>query len=372
MPPVFDPSLFIRPSCRSYLMTAGEGLVPASAVAQHQRYLADKVAGPEGRRQLEEVDQDVRRRLAGLMGATAGDIALLPNASAGIAAVCAMIDWKPTDNIVVMTSDLEFPSTLIPAHALVRDHGVELRIVDHQDWIVSPEAIVAAVDENTKLIALSHVSYRTGYRVDLSRLRQLLGDHPAIVLVDATQSLGVFTVPADVCDFLVASSCKWLMAPHGIGVFYWNRARRPDAVPRDRGWFSVVDDLSAPYELKPDASRFELGSASWSTAYAMQASLEIIEGVGLPAIESHVAALAGRALEGLLQLDLEIITPLSAVQRAGIVCWLDANPSGTAGRLAEAGVWVTGSAGRIRTSFHGYTSEAEVDALLEVMSSCSS
>lgn len=351
-------------------MTAGEGLLPKTASVAIGAYLADKRGGLAGRKRLTQVDQQVRQRLAQLLGSDQAEIGLLPSASAGIAAVHALINWQPGDNLVVLTSDLEFPSVVIPAHQLVRERGVELRVVGHDDWTVAPEAIAAAVDDRTRLISVSHVSYRTGYCLDLQQLRAELGDHPAMLLMDATQSLGVIPVPAACCDFLVASSCKWLMAPHGIGVFYWNRERQPDATPRDVGWYSVVDDLRAPYELKPGAERFELGSPSWATAYVMTESLKIIEELGIEHIEQHVFDLGESLLDGLDRLGIEPITPRNPKQRAGIVSWLDDDPAVTAERLAEQGIWVTGSAGRIRASFHLYNSQTEIEALVKALETC--
>lgn len=360
-------SSFIGGENGSYLYTAGEGLVPVSVMDATRRYYENKVDPVNGRHRHLEVDREVRAGLASLMGAAAEDIALLGNSSQGIAAIYALIDWRPGDNIVLVTNELEFPSVVLPAVKLVRDAGVETRVVEHERWIVTPEMIEQAIDDRTRLVFVSHVSYRTGLRLDLEGLGEIVHRHGALLAVDATQSLGVIPVPAGACDFLVATSCKWLLSPHGIGVFYWNRQRQPDIVPRDIGWYSVVDDLQFPYVLKPDAGRFELGGPSWPSIYAMAEGLKVLLATGVERIEEHVVGLGTQLLDQLTEFELDIITPRDPPQRAGIVSWTDPDNARTAGALAERGVYVTGSSGPIRVSFHLYNDESDIDRLIEAL-----
>jgi selenocysteine lyase/cysteine desulfurase len=360
---------FIGGDERAYLLTGGDGLVPAGVLDATRRYYENKALGPAGYERHDVVDRACRSKLAALMrGATADDIALLGSTSEGVNAIFALIDWQPGDNIVMPVSALEFPSTVLPA-VKRQQIGVETRTVDHDEWIIAPEAIAAAVDERTRLVFLSHVSYRTGHRFDLAAVGEAIRrKNPATIFaVDATQSLGVVPVQADACDFLVVTSCKWLLAPHGIGVFYWNRTRRPDIEPAGIGWYSVVDDLQIPYELKPDAGRFELGGPNLVAIYAMEPGLDLLLETGVRDIERHVLRLGTRLLEGLMGLPLEIITPADPELRAGIVAWLDADPRQTAATLAERGIAVTGSSGRIRAAIHLYNDETDIDRLLAAM-----
>jgi len=364
-----DKSRFIGGDDRAYLLTAGEGLVPVDVLDATRRYYENKGLASEGRTRHEAVEQATRTKLAALMvGATADDIALLSSTSEGVNAIYSLIDWQPGDNIVLPVNALEFPSTVLPAAKRERD-GVEVRTVGHQDWIISADDIAAAIDERTRLVFLSHVSYRTGHRFDLSEVGDAIrrANPKTIFAVDATQSLGVVPVQADACDFLVVTSCKWLLAPHGIGVFYWNRQRRPDIEPANIGWYSVVDDLQFPYELKPTAGRFELGGPNMVSIYGMEPGLGILLATGVEQITQHVLRLGSRLLDGLQGLPLEIITPLDPELRAGIVSWLDDNPRGTAAALSARGIEVTGSSGRIRAGIHLYNDASDIDRLIEAM-----
>jgi selenocysteine lyase/cysteine desulfurase len=352
----------------AYLLTAGFGLAPQAALEALPRYFVDRAAGPAGLAHMSAVERTCREKLARLLDAAPDDIALLGSASEGINAVYQLIDWQPGDNIVVPVNALEFPSVVLPAARLER-HKVEVRAVPHENWVITPEKLAAACDERTRLVCLSHVSYRTGYRFDLSAFRTALDRvaPDALLLVDATQSLGVVPVPAAACDFLVASTCKWLLGPHGMAVFYWNRARRPNVEPAAIGWYSVVDDLQFPYELKPNAGRFELGAPNHPGHYLLEPALDLLLQTGIERIEAHALALTTRLLEQLPAFDLDIITPDARSQRAGIVAWLDDHPRATAAALAEHGVLVTGSSGRVRVALHLYNDEEDVDTLVTAL-----
>jgi selenocysteine lyase/cysteine desulfurase len=232
---------------------------------------------------------------------------------------------------------------------------------------VLESAIAAAVDSRTRLVFVSHVSYRTGYRLDLQRLSTLLDDSDAVLAVDATQSLGVLPVDARACDFLVATPCKWLLGPHGIGVFYWNRGRRPDREPTRIGWFSVVDDLHFPYELKPNAERFELGGPNLLGIAALNAGLEVLTTVGVERLAAHALTLSALAHEQLDALGLPLMSPPDDERRSGIIAWEDPEYVKTAAGLNDEGIVVTGSSGRIRAGFHLYNDASDVERLAAAM-----
>ena len=355
---------FIGGDERAYLLTAGEGLAPVEVLDATRRYFEDKPGGTAGRRAQEAVERECRAGLAALMGVEPDEVGLLGSASEGINAVYALVDWRPGDNVVVPVDDLEFPSVILPALRRERD-SIEVRRVPHEEWDIRPEEIGALVDERTRLVFLSHVSYRTGTRIDLERAAALARKRnpETIVAVDATQSLGVVPVPARACDFLVATACKWLLGPHGVGVFFWNRQRRPNAEPAGIGWYSVVDDLQFPYDLKPDAARFELGGPNMLGIYALNEGVRLLNEVGVERIERHVLTLGSRLREQLDALGLLLMTPADPARRAGIVAWADPDCAATAARLTEEGIAVTGSSGRIRAAVHLYSSADEVDRL---------
>ncbi len=353
---------------QAYLYTAGHGLSPKTSLDAAQRYFETRSESHKTGGQIHDTYLECKRRIARLMQADPEDIALLGSSSEGNNAIYSLIDWQPGDNIVLTTNELEFPSVVQPAVKRQNESGIEIRVVDHDNWEITPEMIGQAVDQRTRLVFLSHISYRTGHRFDLNEVGKVIRSRSnALFAVDAAQSLGLVPVDASACDFMVGTGCKWLLGPHGVAPFFWNHDRQPEIEPVNVGWYSVVDDLDFPYQLKPDASRFELGGPPYLAIHTLNEGLRIIETIGVDTIETHASALGTLLIDQLREFDLEIITPADPSLRAGIVSWLDRSPEKTAAKLAKQGVIVTGSSGRVRASMHLYNDETDVDRLITAL-----
>jgi cysteine desulfurase/selenocysteine lyase len=352
----------------THLYTAAEGPALVRVAAALQEYAVQKSRAEAGRAVHLAVTRDCKEALGRLLGVDGADVALLPSASAGINQVCGAIDFRAGDNVVI--NDLEFPSVALPWLRL-RRQGVELRVVRHRDWDIATGALLEAVDARTRIVALSHVSFVSGLRHDVVALAAGIRRHGALFLLDATQSLGVLPVPAAEADFVVSSTYKWLLGTHGLGVLYWNRARRPDFEPATVGWFSV-DDLHAAdrferYALKADAGRFETGYPSFPSIYALGRSVPYLLAAGPERVAAHALALGQRLIDGLTRLGLEVMTPRPAERRGASISFAhEAAPLLGAG-LAELGIRVWAGDGRVRASTHLFNDGADVERYLEAV-----
>jgi selenocysteine lyase/cysteine desulfurase len=134
----------------------------------------------------------------------------------------------------------------------------------------------------------------------------------ALLVVDATHAAGVVPVQAGYADALVSSCYKWLLGIHGVGIFYWNRERLPDLEPPFLGWHTgpTIPDWkeSTAYTLRPDANRFVPGNPNFMGLYILENALDLIECIGIAAIEAHALRLSGRVWEGLQQGGWELMT----------------------------------------------------------------
>lgn len=166
--------------------------------------------------------------------------------------------------------DVEFPSGVLPWTKLAQ-RGVEVKVVKHRNWYIHLEDIEAQIDEQTRVVAISHVSMFTGQRMDLPELSKLVHASNAILLVDATHAAGVVEVPAVYADIVVTSCYKWLMGVHGTAVFYWNRERLPDLQPPFIGWHSAAKKAGwlnpTEYTLYNNANRFIPGNPGFISIY---------------------------------------------------------------------------------------------------------
>jgi selenocysteine lyase/cysteine desulfurase len=308
-----------------------------------------------------EVVASVRARLGRLLGGVAPrDIALMLNAGAGLHAAASGIGWQPGDNVVMARS--EFPSLIHVWQALP---GASIEVRQAGDGIVPTIAdYEAAVDSRTRAIAVSHVSYLTGARQDLTALRALADRHGARLIVDASHALGVVPVPGGLCDVVVSCCYKWLLATHGIGVFYVNSDRWPELAPASVGWHSIVEEPDwrrrADYRLKPDGRRFEQGNVAFLSAYVLDGALERLLRLPPAEIEAHAAGLGTTLIDGLARLGLEVTTPTAPSARAGNICFATPRSEELEAALRARGVVVWGGDGRIRISAHVYNDENDV------------
>lgn len=319
-----------------------------------------------------QVESSLRQRLARLLNApSTDDIALVKNTSEGLSMVAYGLDWQPGDAVVI--NNHEFPSNRIVWESLVERFGVEVRDVDLDAAHEPEDALIAALDSRVKLLAISSVQYASGLRMDLPRLAQACRRHGALLCIDAIQSLGAMRLDAASleADFVIADGHKWMLGPEGLGVFY----SRPEA--RDRlqlsqyGWRMVEgagDFDRGEWQVAGSARRFECGSPNMLGIFALEASLSLLEEVGLAAVEARVLSNARLLIEMIAaQPRLELLSPAEADRHAGIVTFrLVGRDSRQVYRhLMEQGVVCAHRGGGIRFSPHFYNSPAQLEAALD-------
>lgn len=355
----------------THLYTAAECPMLAAGAAALQEYAVQKSRAEAGRAHHLAVTHACKEALGRLLGVAPESIAFVASASAGINQVCGAIDFRQGENVVV--NDLEFPSVTLPWLRLKR-RGVEVRVVHHRQWEIPTEALLEAVDRRTRLLALSHVSYVSGLRHDVPAiaegLRRTTGGR-ALLLLDATQSLGVLPVPAEAADFVVSSTYKWLLGTHGLGVLYWNRARQPEFEPAAIGWYSV-ENLFAPdryerYTLKSDAGRFETGYVSFPAIYVLSRAVPYLLQAGLERIAEHALALGERLIDELCRCGLEVMTPRDPARRGASISVAHQRAAELGPALARQNIHVWAGDGRVRASTHLFNDERDVVHYVEAL-----
>ena len=354
-----------------HLGVGGESPMLKSHRNAVEQFFSDKALGETGRKRLDETVSRCREKAARLLNVTAEDIAFLSTSSEGINILVYGLSWQPGDNVVIC--DVEFPSEILPWTRLQKQ-GVEIRIVRHKDWYVDLEDFKQAIDNRTKLVVVSDVSYFTGQRFPIKRLSEIVRRTDALLCVDATHAAGAVSVDAQYADVLVASCYKWLLATHGVALFYWNRDRLPDLQVPFLGWHSGVSipDWCNPTEftLREGADRFEAGNVSFISVYILNNALDHILRIGAPVIENHVLELSGRLREGLDRLDLELMTPEHPSERAGNICFMTSHIGEITEWLDRQKILVWGGyggVGRVRISTHLFNSSHDVDRLLTAL-----
>lgn len=330
------------------------------------RFLDDKARGEEGRARAEQELQRCRELFAGLLGGNADSVAILGNASDALHRLIHSIHHPPGANVV--TTDLEFSSGVLSLLVL-RDQGVDVRIVPSRAGVVELEDLAAAIDEQTSLVLCSASSFVNGARVDAPAVYDLARAADAAFILDATQSLGVVPVSASWADAVVSSSYKWLLGPQGLGFLYLTVPERFERIVPGAGWRSVDNvfarDRFERIRLLPTARRWELGFPSFLGAYVINRSLELLAAVDPVALERHVMTLGDQLVEGLVASGAELLSPADRSLRSANISVRAEHGDRIAGAMLENGVRVWGGDGRVRFSIHGFVDAPDVDAAIQ-------
>ncbi len=331
-------------------------------------YMINRCEGPGGREENTRVEMSCKENIARLINGSRENIAFLSNSSEAISMVAQSLHLLPGDNVVINT--LEFPSGVLP-WLQFKEKGIEIRIVNHNQWMISVEDILGQVDARTKLVVSSHVSYFTGARLDYKLLYGELQKTDTLLLLDVTQSLGAVSVDMNYADITVCSSYKWLLSIHGIGILAINPKRIANLLPKYIGWRSVSDMFSLnrfeSFTYFDDARRFELGYPSYSAIYTMNFSTNLLLQIGIERIEKHILTLGEHLIQQLTQLGYEAMTPADPQKRAGNICIASDQGEKIANHLRERNVYVWGGDGRLRASIHLFNDSADIEHLVRML-----
>ncbi len=351
---------------RTFLNTATYGQLPrcatAAALAHFQR--RDERACADFLNWFDDAER-LRGSLARLINASADDIAFFINACSALGLVLNGIDWQPGDEI--LTLEHEFPNQLYAAQSLKGVRGIECQW-NELDRNISPRS---------RLALLSTVDYVTGLRPNLGPTIARLRERGVLVFVDGTQSVGALRFDCQMIqpDFVAVDGYKWMMSPNGAGFLYVHPDARKWLRPNVTGWRSDcewrnVDSLhhGAP-RLSDRAERYEGGMLAFPSLYAMQASLELIERLGMAAIENRVLELAALAQQELHRLGAECDSPPGDYLPSQIVAVRFPNTDAGAlvKQLAERNILVAARRGYLRISPHFYNNEEDIVKLIAAL-----
>jgi selenocysteine lyase/cysteine desulfurase len=323
-----------------WLNTASYGLPPRRAFEALQAMLSDWQTGRTSWEGWDEATQRSRRSYARLIGVDAGDVCVGSTVSQVFAPVAAGLAGRR-----FVAPDIEFASNLFP-------------------WLVAGDVrtvpvagLADAIGPDTDVVAFSLVQSADGEIADYAAIVAAARAHGALVVVDATQACGWLPFDGSLADAVVADAYKWLMAPRGTAFGYLSPALRERLTPWAAGWYAGADVHDSyygpPLRLATDARRFDI-SPAWQAFAGTAPALELVEELGVAAIGAHNVRLANRFLTGLGRPPGD-----SAIVTVDI--------PGAQERLDRAGVRAAVRAGRIRASFHAYTTDADVDLALDAL-----
>ena len=272
-----------------------------------------------------QTEQQLKQKLKHLINARSTDeIAILKNTSEGLSLIAQGLAFNPADNIVIPAE--EFPSNKVVWQAL-QTQGIELRQVPVQDIDEPEQALINAMDKNTRLLSCSSVQYARGLRLDLDPIGQACRQNETLFCVDAIQSLGAISFDAQACfaDFVVADGHKWMCGPEGTALFYCRQQVQDLLQLRQYGWHMLKDafDFSHQHttlQIADNAQRFESGSPNMMGIAALNASLGLLLDVGIEEIQNKLIENADHLIAQLTSdSDITILSPTQKGRYAGII-----------------------------------------------------
>ncbi len=359
---LYLPSEFPQEPDLCYLNHAAVGPWPrrtAQAVASFAQQ--NMTRGAEDYPAWMEVEHRLRYRLARLINAQdPNDIALVKNTSEGLSIISQGLDWLSGDEVIGLAGD--FCSNQMPWEVLSGQGVNYVRVNALQDK--DPEgALIAAMSDKTRLLAISTVHFATGYRFDMQRLADACRRKDVLLSVDAIQSLGAvaFDLAETPADFVTSGGHKWLLSPEGLGFLYCRPELREHISLHQFGWAM----RESPYAFESEswitaksARRFESGTPNMTGIHAMEASLSLFEELGMEFVESRLVENVSFLETELGKLpEVEIVTPKDPEKRAGILTFRHAgSPTPTLhAQLMKNRVICAARAGGIRLAPHFYT-----------------
>jgi selenocysteine lyase/cysteine desulfurase len=312
----------------------------------------------------------LRTRFARAVGADADEIAIMPSASAAIAAIATALAFDASRRTVVL-GEFEFP-TLAHVWLAQARRGAVIEWARAEGETLPIDSYAARIDERTLIVPATHVCFRNGYRLDIPRLVQLCHARGALVMLDDYQRTG--SGPIDVhalgVDFMVTGALKYLLGPAGIAFLYVRRELVERLEPLATGWFGRVDPFAFRadrLDWSPSARRFEGGTPPVPNVYGATAALTMLETIGLSEVQRQICSLTRRFIEGARERGFRVATPADPARRGPLVVIRSEAAAELVRRLGTRGIIASSRGDGLRVSFHAYNDDADVDAVLAAL-----
>jgi len=322
-----------------------------------------------------ELKRAVGDQIAPLMGAPVGSVLVHENASTANSILISALDFSDTRRNKVVICDQDFPSDVYSVTRNLPPH-IEVQMIRSHDGItIDTDELLAAIDERTRLVSLSHVLFRSAYIMPMREITAKAHAVGAQVLFNGYHSVGIIPVQVADVDFYVGGTLKWMCGGPG-GVFMYVR---PDLLPalnpRMTGWFAHQRPFAFDvehFDLREDAYRLANGTPGIASLYAIQPGVEIISQVGVNAIRAKSIRQTSMLIDLADQAGYQINTPRTVDQRAGTVTLNMPNAYEISRALLARNLVIDFREGAgIRVAPHFYNSDDEVrlviDAIAEII-----
>lgn len=308
--------------------------------------------------------EEIRRQVAAFINAEPEEIGFTTNTSGGMNLIVDALEKHGE----VVSCDLEFPVTTIPwMHRRVPVHFVK-----SVGGVVRTEDVRAAMNTRTGIISMSYVQFSNGFRSDLDDLASIKGNHALVV--NASQAAGVFEIDVKrmKIDALCATGHKWMRSGYGSGFVYISKELQAASRQRTIGWLSVHD----PYGMRNDevhlrhdvASRAEIGCPHFAGIFALGASIELMQSIGIANIQERALELNRKLTSRLEEIGWKVLSPVDEERFRSAETLVAADePAQLVNKLASQKILVTEKPQGFRVSTDFFNNEDDIERLIRAL-----
>ena len=358
-----------------YLNQASLGLLGEPAVEAMHRFVDD--VARHGNLNMSDADEvhyfdQLRARAARLFHADSDRIAILASASELLGQIPHLIASTAGRKILAVPTD--FPAVTRPWLRLAASGDCQVHFVEDDPASDLTTDLIAALDRQTALVAVSCVQYATGTQLDVPRLRRAADQVGARLVVDSTQAAGALAIDAAAwdADVVVSSGYKWLGGHGGVALAVMNPSLL-ELTPPLLGWMGAPDPFdfdATQILLADDARRYTQSTMSYVSMAALTASLDQLLSLGEAPIEKHARRLAEMLIERVSERGWQPFRELSDRAASPHIVSLarpDQELEATLQELQTANIVCSSRGGRVRISLAPYNDESDIESLVAAL-----
>lgn len=310
--------------------------------------------------------EEVRAQVAAFINAEPEEIGFTTNTSSGMNLIVDALE----NHGEVISCDLEFPVTTIAwMHRRIPVHFVK-----SVGGVVRPEDVRAAMNTRTGIISMSYVQFSNGFRASIEELASLKGNHALVI--NASQAAGVFEIDVKrmKIDALCATGHKWMRSGYGSGFVFISKELQAAARQKTIGWLSVHD----PYGMRNDevhlrhdvSARSELGCPHFAGIFALGASIELVQSIGIANIQTRALGLNQLLTTRLNEIGWKVLSPLELEKfRSAETLVAAENPAKVVADLAAQKILVTEKPQGFRVATDFFNDEVDIERLVAALKS---
>ncbi|WP_082557957.1 aminotransferase class V-fold PLP-dependent enzyme [Methylobacterium sp. Leaf361] len=314
--------------------------------------------------------EETRAKVATLFGAQPHEIAFTKNTSESMNIAANALPLKAGDKVLMIHGD--HPNNAY-AFLNLKKKGVEVVFIPMTP-VVNADSFRSHIDDRTRAISMSHVTFHAGHRFDVESVGELCERHGLYFVVDVMQGIGVTPINAKTmkATFIGSGTHKGLLVPQGLGLLYWDSSK----IEMEPAYLAAASLAEPPTDfiarednmaLPATAGRFELGNYNLPAIQGLGAAIDLINTVGIENIEGHCFDLGDYLIERLDELDVGLVGPRDRQHRAPHIYVIALPAAEWLDYFTQNGIRISPERDGIRVSLGMFNTTADIDRLVEAV-----